>query len=1528
MPVVASGDVTDPEFWVSHVRDTVRFADHVATLVDQGTTAFVELGPDGVLSAMLDELVGDDAVVTPLLRSGRDEEQTAITALARLHVAGVDLDWGAVLEGTGGRRIPLPTYPFRHQRYWPPVGADGGDVRTAGLGRVGHPLLGAGVELAGSYGYLFTARLGTGSHPWLADHVVQGHTLLSGTAFLELALRAGEEVGCDRVEELTLAAPLTLPADGGAVQLQVAVEAPDADGRRAVGIHSRPVVHDDAAEVDWTRHAAGVLAAVPTTGARPATGTGPDIGTGTGTEWPPAGARPLDVDGAYDRYAEGGFVYGPTYRGLVAAWADGEDVVAEVELSDATPGPAAFGIHPGLLDACLHAAGLADLGRISHGGLPFSWEGVTLAATGATAVRVRLHRGGDGLVVTVTDTTGAPVLTADRLVVRPVGGELSAAVTPDALFRVDWTTLPLPGTPVPDTDVALLGEPDQAGWDLPVLDRAALDDGPVPPVVLLPVPAAGPDPVAATRQWTAAVLDTVRAWLGTPAAAESRLVVLTRGGARGTDPVAAAVHGLVASARTEHPDRIGLVDLDPTGGVTGRDALLTALAAVGTDEPRLLLSEGAVLGARLTRATARSVDGGWDPDGTVLVTGGTGGLGGLLARHLVERHGVRRLLLVSRRGTDAPGAPELVDELTAAGAHVDVVACDVADRDALAAVLAAHPVRSVVHTAAVLDDGVVASLDADRLATVLGPKADAAWHLHELTGDLEHFVVYSSASATFGAPGQASYAAGNAFVDALVRLRRDLGLPAVSLAWGAWESGAGMTADLTEADLARIVRSGFPPLSAAQGLALFDAAVPGAAGADPVVLPMRLDLPAVADRGEVPPLLRGLVRTRSRARRVLAGGDATPGALRALAGRTEEERRAELLQIVRAEVAAVLGHAGADAVDPHRSFSELGVDSLTAVELRNRLSAETGLRLPTTLVFDHPSAVAAAAFLDGELFGSDTGGPVATRATAADDDPVVVVGMACRYPGGVASPQDLWDLVDGAVDATSEFPTDRGWDVEGLYDPDPDRPGTTHVVRGGFLDGAGDFDADFFGMSPREALATDAQQRLLLTVAWEACERAGIDPSSLRGSATGVFAGLMSNDYGFLIAHDEYESFRGTASSPSVASGRVAYTLGLEGPAVTVDTACSSSLVALHLAAQSLRSGESSLALAGGVTVMSTAAPFVVFSRQRGLSSDGRSRSFSDDADGVAWSEGVGMVVLERLSDARRNGHEVLAVLRGSAVNSDGASNGLTAPNGPSQQRVIRSALAAAGLGPDGVDVVDGHGTGTTLGDPIEAQALLATYGQDRDTPLLLGSVKSNIGHAQAASGVAGVIKMIEAMRRGIVPATLYADTPSSHVDWTAGAVELVGDGRAWPETGRPRRAAVSSFGVSGTNAHVILEQAAPAPADISAPAVEPAGVVAWPLSARTPGALDGQVARVSVLDDVRPVDVGFSLATTRAVFDQRAVLLHDGTGPSEVARGAVVPGGTAVVFSGQGSQRPGAGRGVYGSLTLMDTRVDVCRCE
>ena len=972
--------------------------------------------------------------------------------------------------------------------------------------------------------------------------------------------------------------------------------------------------------------------------------------------------------------------------------------------------------------------------------------------------------------------------------------------------------------------------------------------------------------------------------------------------------------------------------------------------------------------------------------GTVLVTGGTGTLGAVLARHLADGTGTAssapNLILASRSGPAASGAAALAADLAARGAGVRVVACDAADRAALAGLLAAlppdRPLTSAVHMAGVLDDGVTGSLTPARVDGVMRPKADAAWNLHELTRhlDLASFVLFSSAAATFGGAGQGNYAAANAFLDALAARRRATGLPATSLAWGLWADASGMTSRLAEGDRARLARGGVGALTTEEGLALLDLAT----GRDEALLvPIRLDVAGLqawaarAGTADVPALLRGLIRGPGRplAATRMAAGTGLEGAdslRQQLAGQSAAERDRMLLDLVRVHVAAVLGHASPEAIEASRAFSEIGFDSLTAIELRNRLQAATGLRLPATLVFDYPAPVVLADHLRAELLGDSDGTPQAPVVTAMPDgEPVAIVAMGCRYPGGVRDPEGLWELLAAGRDAISGFPADRGWDAEGLFDPDPDHAGTSYVQAGGFVAGAGDFDPGFFGISPREALAMDPQQRLLLEVSWEALERAGADPASLRGSPTGVFVGASFSGYGTDL-EPELEGHLLTGTAASVMSGRVSYLLGLEGPAVTVDTACSSSLVALHLACQAVRAGECTLALAGGVTIMANPAGFVGFSRQRALAADGRCKPFSAAADGMGMAEGAGLVVLERLCDARRHGHPVLAVIRGSAINQDGASNGLTAPNGPSQQRVIRQALASARLRPDQVDVVEAHGTGTELGDPIEAQALLATYGQERpqDQPLWLGSVKSNIGHTQAAAGVAGVIKMVLALQHGLLPVTLHADEPSPHVDWSAGAVSLLTQPVPWRAGGGPRRAGVSSFGFSGTNAHAILEEA-PAPAD-GAPAdgipAEESGdggrsagpdpvvlasvgaPVPWLVFGRTAQGLAAQAGRLAAHLTARPdletADVGWSLATTRSVFEHRAVITGrsrdeliaglNAAAAGEPAAGVITgvtrAGGgrrTVFVFPGQGGQWAGMGRELAASSPVFAARLAEC---
>ncbi|MFB6837704.1 type I polyketide synthase [Streptomyces sp. NPDC056361] len=995
-----TGEIADPElvrrpeYWVEHVRAAVRFADGVRALERAGVSTFLELGPDAVLSAMgADCVTGEGSVFVPSLRREGDEVRAFVSALAGLHVRGAAVEWRALLGDGSGWPVELPTYAFQRQRYWLENGEGSGDPAGLGLLGVDHPLLGAVTEVPGSGALLFTSRWSLRTHPWLVGHAVGGVVIAPGTSFVELVVRAGDEVGCEALSELLIEAPLVVP-EQGAVQLRVEVGAADEDGRRTVQVHSRP--EDAEPGSAWTRHASGQLAA--RAGA-------PDFEL---AQWPPRDAVPVEdaAGAAYGELEESGYGYGAAFRGLRAAWTRGEEIFAEIALPEEAGGSDGYALHPALLDACFHAAVLRQDRPERRLALPFAWNEVRVYAAGASAVRVHLVPGGpDTVSVRLADASGAPVASVESVVARPVAPEsLGSGPGPDwtrdALFRLEWTPLTLPGTPV-------------TGGGLPtvttVQEVAALAAGGAASAVVDLRAAAGD-----VREVTGRVLELAQAWLAEPALEDGRLVVVT---GPVDDLAAASVWGLLRSAQGEHPGRFVLVASDDpwsegAEGAEGDDRAEGAdragqagqadqvdpvshadlagladrvdhadpvdqnvLAAVlSSGEPQVAIGFGGVSVPRLARAVPVAERGrALDPAGTVLVTGGTGGLGRLVARHLVREHGIRSLVLVSRRGPDAPGAAGLEAELAELGARVRVVACDVADREAVAGVLAGvpsdAPLTGVVHTAGVLDDGVLTALTPERIDAVFRPKADAALVLDDLTRDLDlaAFVLFSSAAGTLGNPGQANYAAANAFLDALARRRHAAGLPAVSLAWGGWAESSDMTAHLTEADLRRVSRGGGTGVTAREGLELFDL---GLLASDPVLVPVKMNFAVLREQAataeSVHALLRGLVRAGRRAAR--SGDPAVPDLPGRLAALPTAQRADALLDVVRGEIATILGHASGAQVEPERALSEVGFDSLTSVELRNRLSALSGLRLPATTIFDHPTPKALARALLQELF--------------------------------------------------------------------------------------------------------------------------------------------------------------------------------------------------------------------------------------------------------------------------------------------------------------------------------------------------------------------------------------------------------------------------------------------------------------------------------------------------------------------------------------------------------------------------------
>ena len=1529
----------EADYWYTNLREPVRFAPTVERMAADGYRRFVELSPHPALLTAL-RTIDEDLVAVGSLRRDEDGPACLDRATAELHVHGRHIDWRRPVPPTAP--ADLPTYAWDAQRHWiEPAAA----ATAPGLfDRAAHPLLGIQLQSADRTRWTFRDEWSPATADWLPDHTVFGRTVVSGTTLLELcraALAAARPDTPADVCDLLLLAPLTLPATG---TVEVSVEVVVAGAAPEITIHSRPRGQE---ATDWTLHAtasAAEPAAVP---------------ADEPPAWPET-AEPAWHEDTYERLTGLGLCYGPAFQGVRQAIVTGDaTLLARLTLPPVardTTDP--FPVHPALLDAALHAAAALDSSE-QRVLLPVAMARCALPPGTATDLIASVRRADASgtdvtLDVTLWDPDGFPAgrLEGVRLRAANPADLHSASENGRHLYEVAWTAGPQTQAGTPGTAWAVHGDGSDPAVATALRDLRAAGvqitaEGADTVVRVWPRTAPDAEPTGTAQELAETALAELQTLIALPPdRAPARTIWVTRGAVAAADGdtvpgfAQSVLWGLARGARAEHPG-LGLTLLDLDGD---EPPLLTAAACA--DEPELALRDGEVLVPRLVRARPAPSDrsASIPADGTVLITGGLGAVGRGIARLLAE-DGVPRLLLTSRQGTEDSRAADVVAELTALGAEVEIAACDVADGAAVAGLLDGigdeSPLRGIVHCAGVLADGVVAELTPERLAQVLRPKVDGAAHLHRLTADrpLDLFLLVSSAAGVVGNAGQANYAAANAFLDQLAHHRRALGLAGVSVSFGAW-AGEGLAAQ--HADLERMARLGHRALTPDQGRELTELALRRDSAH---LVAWALDLPRLRAAAPEGALWRSLLPARP----AQAGGRTLADRLARL---PQTERPARVLALVREEAAHALGLRSAESVRPDQPLRDLGMDSVTAVDLRNRISNRLGTKLPATLLFDHPTPTRLAEYLLTGVLAT-TGSPsheLKPAPALSSDEPVALVAMACRLPGGVSDPEGLWRLVAEGRDAVGPFPAGR-WDVDSLYDPDPDALGKSYAREGGFLDDIDSFDAAFFGITPKEAAAMDPQQRLLLETAWESLERAGIVPADLAGSTTGVYVGMFGSDYLSGTRLDQLDGYVGTGSALSVASGRLAYTLGLNGPALTVDTACSSSLVAVHLAAQALRAGECDLALAGGVTLMVTPQTFVEFSRLRGLSPTGRCRSFSDGADGAIWAEGAGMVVLKRLSDARRDGDPVLAVLRGTAVNQDGRSQGLSAPNGPAQEQVIRRALERSGLTPADLDHVEAHGTGTTLGDPIEANALAEVFGASRPggRPLHLGSLKSNIGHAQAASGVLGLIKVVQSLRHETLPRTLHADTPSRHVDWADSGLHLLREETAWPASARRiRRAGVSAFGISGTNAHVIVEEAGPQTAERSAEVLP--GKRLFVLSGRSEPGLRGQAAalahHLAAVDsdaDTALSDTAHTLAHHRSHFERRTAILAENRDElrsvlGELAAGRLpLPspreeqtGKVAFVHAGHGGQWPGMGldlmaesQAFHEELTRIDEAVE-----
>jgi acyl transferase domain-containing protein/acyl carrier protein len=1599
----AAGHVADADYWCQHLRQPVRFAEGVRALRDSGVDVLVEIGPQPTLLGMARRCLPEeeDCLWLPSIRRGQGDWQTLLDSLAGLYTRGVTVDWAGFHKDGPGRRLHLPTYPFQRERFW--VEATTGP-RSSSVSRAngqGHRVLGQRLR-SPLRDVQFEFPLSIRTRPALRDHRVYHTVVVPASWHVALLLTAAEETGGAgprRLEDVTFPEAVVL-AEADERTIQLVLTPGSADGQQTCRVHGSNNAGGDSR---WAVHAEGTLLA----------GDGQMDSSPSLATLQDRCPREDAVEPFYRMIWDGGIQLDACFRWIERLWTGTGEALCRMRRPRSGEDEG-YALPPGLVDSCfqLVAATIPGARDVAAAYVPFGIDRLHYLRKprGVLWAHAALRPG---------QSEGSEVFTADLLLFEESGQVVAAIEglhlkraaretllrglqgrADDTLYEIAWRPLPdLPEPVAQSGNWLILADRGGIGEALAakLRDRgnrcflargASSDNGEYPGEDQWQIDPANPGELArllgAISQplqgvvylWALDADETPERWeeaqrlgcgnallllqaimhSGMPLPA---LWLVTRGaqsvGAQAVvAPAQASLWGLGRTIPLEHPDlKCVCVDLDPETEVTKAGIALLAEVLAPSGESQVAVRAGIRHGARLVHHRGGIEGVSLHADATYLITGGLGDLGLLVARGLIER-GARYLVLVSRR--PAAEAQSTLTELEATGARVVCVQADIAvtgDMEVLQQTLSSlPPLRGVIHAAGVLDNAVLVEQDWSKFARVLAPKVAGAWNLHQLTRDreLDFFVLFSSAASLLGSPGQGNYAAANAFLDALAHHRRALGLPALSINWGPW-GAVGMAARVDERQKQRWASQGVGAIEPARGVDILGRLLSPEGPAQTGVLVVAWEkflrqFPA----GTVPSVLAEVAPQHDK---LAAPPEAS--LLRLLEDTPLDEREERVLEYVRAEAARVLRLPPGRTLDARQPLGEVGMDSLMAVELRNRLGAAVGRTLPAALLFSHPTVAQMTAYLIKEIIdlkgtaGKKPATDDAPRAKVSPNtaEPIAVVGLACRLPGA-RDADEFWQMLREGREGVREVPPER-WDVEAYYDSDPETPGKMYTRRAGFLSCPVDqFDAAFFGIAPREAINMDPQQRLLLEVAWEALENAGIAADRLSSSPTAVYLGISTSDYAQMQLKGTglpgINAYTGTGNAFSVAAGRISYVLGLQGPNFPVDTACSSSLVAVHLACQSLRSGECNLALAAGVNLILTPEGLIYFCKLRALSPGGRCHTFDARADGYVRGEGCGVVVLKRLADAQRDGDNILAVIRGSAVNHDGRSNGLTAPNGAAQEAVIREALRAAGVEPGEVGYIEAHGTGTSLGDPVEVGALASVLGPGRskDQPFLLGSVKTNIGHLEAGAGVSSLIKAVLILKNGEIPPHLNFERPSPLIPWDEVPVQVPTTPVPWPTNGR-RIAGVSSFGFSGTNVHVVLEAAPPLKTPpvvpdrprhlltLSAPEIEPQREQARRLA-----------DHLSTNDSLSLSDVCFTLNTGRSQFAHRLAVVSGSVGEScaslsAFASGTVSPGvqsgksdrerppRVGFLFTGQGSQYAGMGRELYQTSPLFRRELDNC---